>query len=170
MSMSSTHSASDTRVSDKFSKVQQEMEVKPAMAVGHASAATQPHPGLVLPGAPPRGPREGRELAAKVDLRMTPVLREAVRARAAAEGVSDGALIRRVLADALGAEASADRESGKRPRLPPEELAVLAGVVRQLGAVWGPLSLGRISEAREGVERARTALIPLVMRLSRGVA
>lgn len=149
--------------------------VKPAMAVGHAahaapqSVATAPS----LPGALPRGPQPAapdyRKLASKVDVRLTAPLRAALTAAAKAEGVTDGALIRRWVADALGLDAEADRASAPRVRIPPEEQAVLAGALRDLGALYEPLSRPSVpaDEVKAGLDRIRAAVMPIVIGLGR---
>ncbi|SDM68730.1 hypothetical protein SAMN05216360_103112 [Methylobacterium phyllostachyos] len=163
---------SDVQSSDTMEKV----GVKPAMAVGHAPHAAPQSPpasGGSLPGALPRGPQPAapdyRKLASKVDVRLTAPLRAALTAAAKAEGVTDGALIRRWVADALGLDAEADRASAPRVRIPPEEQAVLAGALRDLGALYEPLSRPSVpaDEVKAGLDRIRSAVMPIVIGLGR---
>jgi hypothetical protein len=103
-----------------------------------------------------------------VDVRLTAPLRAALTAAAKREGVTDGALIRRLVADALGVEAEADRASGPRVRIPPEEQAVLAGALRDLGALYEPLSRPTVpaAEVKAGLDRIRAAIMPVVIGLN----
>lgn len=161
---------SDVQSSDTMEK----MRVKPAMAVGHADRQSPPVSGGSLPGATPRGPHQPaaidhRKLASKVDVRLTAPLRAALTAAAKREGVTDGALIRRWVADALGLDADADRASAPRVRIPPEEQAVLAGALRDLGALYEPLSRPVVpaAEVKTGLDRIRAAVMPIVIGLGR---
>ncbi len=145
--------------------------VKPAMRV-LTDPQSPPVSGGSLPGALPRGPQpaapDHRKLATKFDLRISPDLRERLRTAAAREGVADGVYIRRLLADAVGAEAPADREGGPRVRIPPEEQSILAGALRDLGALYEPLSRPTVpvAEVKTGLDRVRAAIMPVVIGLS----
>jgi hypothetical protein len=159
------HAASDTGVSDNSVQNRD----KPAMAVGHSRAVIQPAPGRVLPGAPPRGPLASK-LAGKVDLRLSGILREAVRSAAKEKGLTDGAYIRTILADHLGAEAPADRASGLRKREPSELAVRIAAAVRELGAAYTPLAQQPpdIAGAKGHLARVRETLLPIMREESRG--
>lgn len=157
----SVHTASDTGVSDNLSQ----RGVKPAMAVGHCGTAIQSAParaGDVLPGAPPRGPQKPRAdlLAGKIDVRLSGPLRRDLSAAAKAKGLTDGAYVRTLIADALGAAAPSDRTTAPRKREPSDTLVALAAAVREIGAAHGPLSRqppdvtaakGHLAAAREGL-------------------
>ena len=163
---------SDMQTSDEPpSDIVSGKRVKPAMGV--LTDTQSPPSGGSLPGAPPRGPRvptapDHRRLATKFDLRISPDLRERLRVAAAKEGVADGVFIRRLLADAVGAEAPADREGGPRVRIPPEEQAVLAGALRDLGALYEPLSRATVpvAEVKAGLDKVRAAIMPVVIGLA----
>lgn len=150
------------------------MEVKPAMAVGHAPRAAPqsvPVPVPSLPGATPRGPLtpaaiDPRKLASKVDVRLTAPLRAALTAKAKAEGVTDGALIRRLVADALGIEALEDRVSGPRQRIPDADLVVLSSLIRDVGGLYAPVRAGQVPEVLAGLDGIRAALVPMVVGLN----
>ncbi|MHC2086502.1 hypothetical protein [Methylobacterium sp. CM6244] len=150
------------------------MSVKPAMAVGHAPRAalqSPPVPGGSLPGAMPRGPQvpaaiDRRKLASKVDVRLTGPLRGALTEAAKAAGVTDGAYVRRLVADALGLDAEADRGSGPRQRIPDADLMVLAGLVREVGSLYGPARAGKTEEVILGLDGIRGALVPMVVGLN----
>lgn len=147
------------------------MSVKPAMAVGHGSAATPPPPGVGLPGATPRGPQvpaaiDRRKLASKVDVRLTGPLRGALTEAAKQAGVTDGAYVRRLVADALGLDAEADRGSGPRQRIPDADLMILSGLVREVGGLYAPARSGKADEVIAGLDRVRAALVPMVVGLN----
>lgn len=147
------------------------MEIKPAMAVGHGSAATPPPPSVGLPGAPPRGPQSPpapnhRKLASKVDVRLTGPLRGALTEAAKAAGVTDGAYVRRLVADALGLDAEADRGSGPRQRIPDADLMILAGLIREVGGLYPAARSGKADEVIAGLDRVRAALVPMVVGLN----
>lgn len=162
----SVHPASDSVLSDNSVQSRD----KPAMGVGHGSAgtATQPAPEAGRPGAPPRGPL-ARKLAGKVDLRLSGDLREALREAAKRKGVTDGAFVRSLVADAVGAKASTDRESGIRKREPSEVAIRIAQAVRELGAAHVPLSSlpPDIPAAKGHLARCREVLIPIMREEAR---
>lgn len=156
------------------SDIQSVDRVKPAMAVGQTTSAapqSPPVPVASLPGALPRGPQpaaiDPRKLASKVDVRLTAPLRAALTEAAKREGVTDGALIRRLVADALGVEAEADRASAPRVRIPPAELEALSTAVREIGALHQAAALGRSEEILAGLDRVRAVLIPVCVGLAR---
>ncbi|AWI91779.1 hypothetical protein C0214_20270 [Methylobacterium sp. DM1] len=145
--------------------------VKPAMAVGQSSAIQSPPvPVGSLPGALPRGPQPAapdyRKLASKVDVRLTAPLRAALTAAAKREGVTDGALIRRLVADALGVEAEVDRASAPRVRIPPAELEALSNCVREIGIATQQATLGQTDEVIKSLGRIRGVLIPTCVGLA----
>lgn len=149
------------------------MECKPAMAVGHAPRAalqSGPVPGLSLPGALPRGPQpsaiDARKLASKVDVRLSGQLRNALSAAAKRNGVTDGAYVRRLVADALGLDVEADRGSAPRQRIPDADLLVLSGLIRQVGGLYGPARAGKTEEVILGLDGIRGALVPMVVGLN----
>ena len=155
--------ASDTLVSDNLVGE----EVKPAMACRTLRADSQPAPGgRVLPGGSPRGPRADL-LAGKVDLRLSGVLRAAVRTAAKSQGLTDSAFIRTLIADHFGAEAAADRASGRR--IPSELAQRVAQAVREIGAAYAPLSAQRpdVAEVKERLGAARQALLAVMKEESR---
>ncbi len=163
----------DTAVAPVALRRQTAVSVKPAMAVGQATPAAPHSDGgpSSLPGAPPRGPQppavDAKRLASKVDVRLTAPLRAALTAAAQKEGVTDGALIRRLVADALGVEAETDRASAPRVRIPPAELEALATAVREIGALHQAAALGRSDEVLAGLDRVRAVLIPVCVGLAR---
>lgn len=159
---------SDKSASDNFSR----NEIKPAMAVGHrvpGSDLQSPSvPAGLLPGATPRGPLkpDHRRLASKVDVRLSGKLRAALTAAAKADGVTDGAWIRNLVADRLGVAAADDRASGPRQRIPDEDLVVLSGLVRDAGALYAQVQARRPHDVLPLLDRIRTSLIPMVVGLN----
>ncbi|WP_342163123.1 hypothetical protein [Methylobacterium sp. SD21] len=83
--------------------------------------------------------------------------------------MSDSAWLRQRALDALGLESAVDAASGPRPRIPPEEQAVLAGVLRDLGALYEPLGRASVpvEEVKAGLDRIRSAVMPIVIGLGR---
>jgi hypothetical protein len=167
----SIHTASDTRVSDNLSQ----QGIKPAMAVGHQGSAIQSAPtiGGVLPGVSPRGPGRPRAdlLAGKIDVRLSGLLRQHLSAVAKAKGVTDGAYVRTLIADALGAAAPSDRMTAPRKREPSDTLVALAAAVREIGAAHGPLSRQPpdVTAAKVHLASAREGLAALIRVEARDV-
>ncbi len=115
--------------------------------------------GLSLDDAPLQGPSAGqgrrpvdpysgsRMLPSILGIRLTGDLRAKLAAKAAKDGISDSALVRRLIADHLGDEAPVDRASGPRcvTSVPPEDLAAAS---RMLGTLTAFLLKAR--EAGQG--------------------
>ncbi|WP_284211901.1 hypothetical protein [Methylobacterium brachythecii] len=101
-------------------------------------------------------------------MKLSSDLRGRIAKAAAAEGVSDSAWLRLRALDALGLESAVDAASGPRPRIPPEEQAVLAGALRDLGALYEPLSRSTVNadEIKAGLDRIRGAVMPIVIGLN----
>jgi hypothetical protein len=97
---------------------------------------------------------------------LTAPLREALTAAAKAEGITDGAWIRALVADRLGLAAAQDRVSGPRQRIPDEDLVVLAGIVRDAGALYAQVKAGRPHDVLPLLDCIRTSLIPMVVGLN----
>lgn len=111
---------------------------KPAMAV--RTPAIQPGPGRVLPGAPPRGPRvDLRKLDFRFDLRISPALRDKLKAAAKQRGVPDAVYVRDLIQAAVGGN-DVDARTLPRKREPSELLMALSSAVREIGAAHEPLA------------------------------
>ncbi|MGA4555228.1 hypothetical protein [Methylorubrum aminovorans] len=108
-----------------------------------------------------------RPLPSVLGVKLSADLRARIAAAARDEGVSDSAWLRQCALDRLGVESAVDAASGPRPRIPPAELEALSGVVREIGALHGPASLGKADEVLEGLDRVRAVLIPLCVGLAR---
>jgi hypothetical protein len=117
----------------------------------------------------PRGPQkiDARKLGSKVDVRLTAPLREALTAAAKAEGITDGAWIRALVADRLGLAAAQDRVSGPRQRIPDADLAVLSDLVREAGGLYAQVKAGRPHDVLPILDRIRTSLVPMIVGLDR---
>ncbi|MFC4172734.1 hypothetical protein ACFOYU_11775 [Microvirga sp. GCM10011540] len=150
-----------------------EKGVKPAMEVIQPSRL--PHlqtPPADWAGAPPRAPRvDHRKLGGVMTMRLSGDLRCGLQAAAKAEGITESALVRRLILDRLGLESDADRASGRRPRIPDQDLQVLAGLVREVGSLYGPARSQppKIDKIIGGLDRLRAALVPMVARAGRDV-
>ncbi|WP_246413428.1 hypothetical protein [Methylobacterium brachythecii] len=109
-----------------------------------------------------------RPLPSVLGVKLSSDLRGRIAKAAAAEGVSDSAWLRLRALDALGLESAVDAASGPRPRIPPEEQAVLAGALRDLGALYEPLSRSTVNadEIKAGLDRIRGAVMPIVIGLN----
>ncbi|KQO45256.1 hypothetical protein ASF08_23530 [Methylobacterium sp. Leaf85] len=105
-------------------------------------------------------------MASKVDVRLTGPLRGALTEAAKAAGVTDGAYVRRLVADALGLDAEADRGSGPRQRIPDADLIILAGLIREVGGLYPAARSGKADEVIAGLDRVRAALVPMVVGLN----
>lgn len=142
--------------------------VKPAMA-GQPSRQT-PAPAVVAdqglrPVDPMRKPPA--PLGSTLGIKMSAGLRAAVAYRAQQDGLSDSAWLRHLVLRELGLDSETDAVSGPRPRIPPAELEALSGVVREIGALHGPASLGDAKAVIAGLDRVRAVLIPLCVGLAR---
>ncbi|WP_283535258.1 hypothetical protein [Methylorubrum extorquens] len=109
-----------------------------------------------------------RPLPSVLGVKLSHDLRARIAGAARTDGVTDSAWLRLRALDALGMESAVDAASGRRPRIPPAELEALAGVVREIGALHGPASLGKAAEVLEGLDRVRAVLIPICVNLGRG--
>ncbi|CAO4170857.1 hypothetical protein CLBKND_01678 [Methylorubrum aminovorans] len=109
-----------------------------------------------------------RPLGSVLGIKMTPGLREAVAYRARQDGLSDSAWLRHLVLRELGLNSETDAVSGPRPRIPPEEQAVLAGALRDLGALYEPLSRPAVpvAEVKAALDRVRAAVMPIVIGLN----
>lgn len=101
-------------------------------------------------------------------VKLSTALRARIAVAAKADGLSDSAWLRQRALDRLGMESAVDAASGRRPRIPPAELEALAGVVREIGALHGPASLGKAGEVLAGLDKIRAVLIPICVNLGRG--
>lgn len=148
----------------------EKMLVKPAMA-GQTSRQTAATASVADQGLRPVDPlkKPPRPLGSVLGIKMTEGLREAVGARANADGVSDSAWLRHLVLRELGLKSETDAASGPRPRIPPAEQAVLAGALRDLGALYEPLSRPSVpvDEVKAGLDRIRVAVMPIVIGLGR---
>lgn len=130
----------------------------------------EPLAGLGLPGASPRGPRRPAPypLPTKIDIRLTDGLREALRRRALADGITDSACARRILLDALDVESDLDRKSGVY--IPPEELnaatKMLANLTTLVLASRG-LQDGQAGGVIAAMEAQHARLVDLIGRMDR---
>lgn len=122
----------------------------------------------VLPGASPRGPLPAirRLLPVHLGIRLTDDLRGALRKRAMADGISDSAMVRRLLLEVLNVDSDPDRVSGVT--VPPMELAAAS---RMLGTLT--TFIVRAHEAGEAnrpgiiaaMEAAHKRLVRIIERL-----
>lgn len=141
--------------------------VKPAMA-GQPSRQT-PAPAVVAdqglrPVDPMRKPPA--PLGSTLGIKMSSGLRAAVAYRAQQDGLSDSAWLRHLVLRELGLDSETDAVSGPRPRIPPEELAALAGVVREIGIATQHATLGQTKEVVASLGRIRGTLIPVCVGLA----
>lgn len=124
-----------------------------------------------LPGALPRGPQRKTApypLPAKIDLRLTDGLREALRKRALADGITDSAMARRILLDALGVESDLDRRSGIDIR--PEELQHASRMLANLTSLVlasRELSDGKAGGVIAAMEAQHARLVDIIGRMER---
>ncbi len=100
-------------------------------------------------------------------IRLTPDLRARVAEAATAAGASDSAWLRTVALQALGVESAEDAASGRRVRVASEDQAALAACVRDLGEATLSAQAGRTGEAVAAMERARQAIIPVIIGFER---
>lgn len=146
-----------------------ERRVKPAMAgqrPANVPVSAGPASQGLRPVDPSQKPSPMRPLPSVLGVKLSHDLRGRIASAAAAEGVTDSAWLRRCALERLGLESPVDAASGPRPRIPPPELEALSGVVREIGALHGPASLGRSDEVLAGLDRVRAVLIPLVVGLN----
>lgn len=159
----------DTTVAPQALRRHTEEGVKPAMA-GQRPTST-PAPAVSasqgLRPVDPGKPSPMRPLPSVLGVKLSADLRARIAAAARDEGVSDSAWLRQRALEALGVESAVDAASGPRPRIPPAELEALSGVVREIGALHGPASLGKAKEVLDGLDRVRAVLIPLCVGLAR---
>lgn len=143
-----------------------EVDLKPAMAGQRPSGLpATPAPAGAGQGRCPVDPR--RPLPSVLGVKLSADLRARIKGAAEKAGVSDSAWLRQQALVALGVESPVDAASGRRPRLPPEEQAALAGIVRDLGEATLAARAGRTDDAVSAMERARQTLIPVVIGFER---
>ncbi len=111
----------------------------------------------------------GRVLRKILGIRLTASLRQQLAARAAQDGISDSALVRRLIADLVGDDAPIDRESGSRSvlKVPAADLAaasVLLGTLTKLILVSRELQDGQASGAIAAMESVHGRLVRLVQK------
>jgi hypothetical protein len=80
--------------------------------------------------------------------------------------MSDSAWLRHLVLRELGLESETDAVTGPRPRIPPEELAALAGCVREIGVATQHATLGQTKEVIASLGRIRGVLIPTCVGLA----
>lgn len=100
-------------------------------------------------------------------VRLTDDLRRALRVRATAAGISDSAMVRRLLLDVLGVESPLDHAS---PRVPPEEIQAAARLLDRLTALVlasRTLGDGQAGGAIQAMEAAHARLVAIIGRMER---
>ena len=143
--------------------------VKPAMA-GQRPSREPVSAVSAIQGLRPVDPGKAtpmRPLPSVLGVKLSHDLRARIAVAAQMERLSDSAWLRQVALDRLGMESAVDAASGPRPRIPPAELEALSGVVREIGALHGPASLGQAKEVLAGLDRVRAVLIPICVNLGR---
>ncbi|PZP68377.1 hypothetical protein [Methylorubrum populi] len=158
----------DTTVAPVPLRRHTEEGVKPAMA-GQRPASTPVSAVVASQGLRPVDPGTRprmRPLPSVLGVKLSADLRARIAAAAKADGITDSAWLRQRALEALGVESAVDAASGPRPRIPPAELEALSGVVREIGALHGPASLGKAKEVLDGLDRVRAVLIPLIIGLN----
>ncbi|AWI88714.1 hypothetical protein C0214_10885 [Methylobacterium sp. DM1] len=141
--------------------------VKPAMA--GQTPLQEPAPAVVADqGRSPVDPlkKPPAPLGSVLGIKMSPGLRAAVAYRAQQDGMSDSAWLRHLVLRELGLESETDAVTGPRPRIPPEELAALAGCVREIGVATQHATLGQTKEVIASLGRIRGVLIPTCVGLA----
>lgn len=98
--------------------------------------------------------------------RMSRNLGEAVASTARSEGLTAGAWVRRTLLERVGMQSAADARSGRAVHAPTEDVAAVSDAVRELASVARAIVLADKAAAMAGLDRARSLLIPVVMRRS----
>jgi len=151
-----------------------EEEEKPGMVSNRLEGGLTPARGETA--APGQGQRpvdparpSGRGLPKILGVRLTTGLRQQLAARAANEGISDSALVRRLIADLVGNDAPIDRLSGPRNALkvPAADLAaasVLLGTLTRLIIVSRELQDGQASGAIAAMESVHVRLVRIIQR------
>lgn len=121
-----------------------------------------PAHGQNLPAA--RAPSSRKGLAIRFVTRMSVELDRAIAERARGDGLTAGAWVRRVLLERVALDSARDAKSGRPIRKPGDYEIAIATAVRELGAVNAAIAGGETDAALAGIDRARSALIPLVVR------
>lgn len=96
--------------------------------------------------------------------RMSDSLNEAVAAAAREEGVTAGAWVRRLLMERVAVDSARDARSGRPIRKPSDYEVAIGAAIRELGSVNAAIAGGDRDAAIAGIDRARSVLIPLVVR------
>lgn len=147
---------------------------KPGMVSNRLEAGLTPeHDGTAAPGQGlrPVDPTRpvGRALPKILGIRLTVDLRQKLAARAALEDTSDSALVRRLIADFVGADAIMDRQRSPRRALkvPVPDLAaasVLLGSLTRLVLASRELKDGEASGAVAAMESVHRRLVRVIER------
>jgi hypothetical protein len=111
-----------------------------------------------------RAPSSRKGLAIRFVTRMTVDLDRAIAEHARRDGLTAGAWVRRTLLEKLALDSARDAKSGRPIRKPAEYEVGVASAVRELGAVNAAIAGDDKDAALAGIDRARSALIPLVVR------
>lgn len=107
-----------------------------------------------------------RGLAIRFVTRMSEDLDRAIAEHARRDGLTAGAWVRRILLDKVSLDSARDARSGRPIRKPSDYEVAIGAAVRELGAVNAAVAAGDRDAATAGLDRARAALIPLVVRRS----
>lgn len=110
------------------------------------------------------GARLRRGLPVRFVTRMSDGLHEAVAAAAREEGVTAGAWVRRLVMERVSLDSARDARSGRPIRKPSDYEVAIGAAIRELGSVNAAIAGGDRDAAIAGLDRARGALIPLVVR------
>lgn len=105
-----------------------------------------------------------RGLAIRFVTRMSEDLDRAVAEHARRDGLTAGAWVRRVLLDKVSLDSARDARSGRPIRKPSDYEVAIGAAIRELAAVNAAIATGDRDAANAGLDRARAALIPLVVR------
>ena len=116
------------------------------------------------PSSPSRLPPKRRGLHVRFVTRMSGDLSDAVTTFARREGLTAGAWVRRLLLDRVALQSPDDARSGRPIRKPEEDHAAIAAAIRELARVSTALSVRDEASAKQGLNEARSLLIPLVVR------
>ena len=108
-----------------------------------------------------------RGLHVRFVTRMSGELSEAVKLAAHREGITAGAWVRRTLLERIELRSEVDERSGRPLAATDEELADLATAIRELAGVSAAVSIGDRNAAKNGLNAARSLLIPMAVRRSR---
>ena len=111
----------------------------------------------------------GRKLPKILGVRLTADLRQRLAVRAAQDGISDSAIVRRLIADLVAADAPVDRDSGPRSTLkvPAADLAaasILLSNLTKLILASRELKDGQASGAVAALESTHSRLVRLIQR------